>query len=426
MIGAEARNDTEEPHAESLAHPGHIQPITIPIAVERRPEGEKHAIPQPAGYSEALIEAQGFGVYNHRNGMIGGVFTSAHSDHPEWETLFDYRKYIDHRNFSDARYATDRSTINVGCNDYQAAVVPTGDAAVDAATVESARAASIAYLYWLQTQAPRDDGSGYGYPNLMVRTDIFGRSDGTAPEAYIRESRRLAKPVVRVLEQHISVPSSSIPGVRAPVNFSDSCGVCMYEIDVHQIFGPPGTPWVGGITVRPFQIPLGALIATDASNVIAGCKNIGATHLTSGAYRVHPGEWAVGEAAGTLAAYCAGQNVLPAQAHANPFRIAALQLRLLERGAPIFWWDDVTYAADQKVFTAANLLGVRGYLCDPNSLHFRPNDTISQSERDAVDSHAGRKLPWPGNAMSRGQAAIWLCAEIGLPSSEVVENWNSS
>jgi hypothetical protein len=423
VIGAEAKSDTQEPHAEATANPGHIQPITVSIAVEHRPDGETHVIPKPANYTPELIAAQGFGVYGGRNGMIGGVFSSAHSPNPGWETLFDYRQYVDHANFADAAYATDRTTINVGCNDYQAAVIPTGDDAHDAAIVEAARAVSSAYLYWLQTEAPRDDGSGSGYPNLMVRTDIFGSADGTAPQAYIRESRRIAKPVVRVLEQHISVTAAQSSLARAPMNFSDSCGICMYGIDVHQIYGPPGTPWIGGIDVKPFQIPLGALIPTDASNVIMACKNIGATHITSGAYRVHPGEWAIGEAVGTLAAYCVGQAVTPGQMHGNGARIAAYQLRLLEYGAPIFWWDDVSFETDPKTFAAANLAGVRGFMSDPNALHFRPADTISQSEMDAIDNHAGKQLPWPSSAMTRAQAAVWLCAELGLPSNDVVQQW---
>jgi FAD dependent oxidoreductase len=415
FIGAESKFDTEEPHAEEQASPGHVQPITVSIAVEHRPEGEQHVIAPPPNYSPALIAAQDFNVYNKRNGMIGGVFSSANSPNPGWETLFNYRQYVDHRNFADPNYACDRSVINVGCNDYQEAVIPTGDPAKDAAIVEDARAVSIAYLYWLQTEAPRDDGSGKGYPNLMVRRDIFGRADGTAPQAYIRESRRITKPIVRILEQHIAVADPHAPGVRAPMNFSDSCGICMYGIDVHQVYGPPATPWVGGINVRPFQIPLGSLIPTDVSNLITACKNIGATHLTSGAYRVHPGEWAIGEAAGVLAAYCVGQSILPAQTLANSSRVAALQLRLLEQGVPIFWYDDLDYGRDAKTFAAAHLLAVRGFLSDAASLHFRPADNITQGERDAASSHAGRALPWPANAMTRAAAAAWLCAELGLP-----------
>ncbi|MCB0116015.1 MAG: FAD-dependent oxidoreductase, partial [Caldilineaceae bacterium] len=37
---------------------------------------------------------------------------------------------------------------------------------------------SFSLLYWMQTEAPRHDGSGYGYPGLRLRPDIVGTSDG--------------------------------------------------------------------------------------------------------------------------------------------------------------------------------------------------------------------------------------------------------
>jgi hypothetical protein len=95
-----------------------------------------------------------------------------------------------------------------------------------------------------------------------------------------------------------------------------------------------------------------------------------------------------------------------------------LQLRLLEQGVPIFWWDDLDYNEDPKTFAAANLIGVRGFMSDSATLHFRPKAAITQSERDATSSRAERQLPWP--TTTRAQAAAWLCAELGLPSSEAV------
>jgi hypothetical protein len=415
FIGAEGKDDTHEPQAEDQENRGYIQPFTVPIAVEHALDGVDHSIQKPAHY-DALVASQGFRVYNEKNGWIGGVFSSAHSAHPEWETVFNYRVYIDHRNFSDSNYTTDRTTLNVGSNDYQSALIPTGDAARDAAIVEAGREASIAYLYWLQHDAPRDDG-GQGYPSLKPRADIFGRDDGTAPQPYIRESRRISKPLApanrdgRVLETDIA-PAI---GVRAPTNWPDSVGIGHYAADVHKCWGPPGTPYKSVDSVGAFQIPLGALIPSDATNYVAGCKNLAVTHLTNGAYRVHPIEWAVGEAAGTLAAYCAGQNVAPAAVYGDGARLAALQLRLLENGAPIFFWDDLSYDHDRKTFAAANLLGVRGYMIDPATMHFRPGDQITQNERNAIDAHHGSALPWPNQGMTRGQAAIWVCSELGLP-----------
>jgi hypothetical protein len=39
-------------------------------------------------------------------------------------------------------------------------------------------------------------------------------------------------------------------------------------------------------------------------NLVAGAKNIGTTHISNGAYRLHHTEWNIGEAAGALAAFC--------------------------------------------------------------------------------------------------------------------------
>ena len=52
---------------------------------------------------------------------------------------------------------------------------------------------------------------------------------------------------------------------------------------------------------RPFQIPLGALLPIRVENLLPACKNLGVTHITNGAYRLHPVEWNTGEAAGMIA-----------------------------------------------------------------------------------------------------------------------------
>jgi FAD dependent oxidoreductase len=245
-----------------------------------------------------------------------------------------------------------------------------------------------------------------------VRTDMFGTSDGTAPQPYIRESRRIAQPLVQVREQDIAAPTAP----RAPTNFKDSVGIGHYPADVHECYGPPGTPYVDAGTIGPFQVPLGALIPKDATNYIAGCKNLGATHITGGAYRVHPVEWAIGEAAGTFAAYCVGQQVAPAAVHAASDRIAALQSRLLQNGAPIFWWDDVSYDADPTTFTAIQLLGARGtFEGDGKTLNFDPGGDFPQASRDAIDQRENHAFNWPSGSLTRAQAAVLICEQLGLP-----------
>jgi hypothetical protein len=70
-------------------------------------------------------------------------------------------------------------------------------------------------------------------------------------------------------------------------------------------------------------------------NLIAGCKNIGTTHLTNGCYRLHPVEWNIGEAAGALAAFALQQGRSPAAVRAE--RLAAFQQSLRDEGVPLAW-----------------------------------------------------------------------------------------
>jgi len=403
-IGAEAHSDTQEPNAPAVAHPEWVQPITVPIAIERR-DGENHTIPKPANFDD-IARKQNFHIID---GDINGVLQPKLGGS---ESVFGYRQYIDARNFNDPNYAHDRTTLNVGSNDYMDATLPSGDPARDRTIYNGARDASIAFLYWLQTEAKRDNGSGSGFPELKVRTDAFGTADGCAPAAYIRESRRIDAEE-RILQQHIAKQSFPAGTQRAAL-FQTSCGIGTYGIDIHAATGP-GTPWLAFETLH-FQIPLGSLLPKQLDNFIAACKNIGATHLTSGAYRVHPVEWAIGEAAGILGAFAARQGVTPKQVYQETDRRTTYQYRLLARGVPIYWWSDVQFEDDPKTFAAAHLCAVNGVFSggDPN-FAFNPNEPTSATTQKAIDDNVGRELPWPDTAMTRAEAAVFVCQQMGWP-----------
>ena len=100
-----------------------------------------------------------------------------------------------------------------------------------------------------------------------------------------------------MLEQHIAYPLRP----DGPELFADSVGIGCYRIDLHPRVSGAGYLDLG---CWPFQIPLGAMIPVRVENLLPGGKNLGVTHITNGAFRVHPVEWNVGEAAGLLAAFC--------------------------------------------------------------------------------------------------------------------------
>ena len=203
-----------------------------------------------------------------------------------------------------------------------------------------ARQLSLALVHWLQTEAPRADG-GTGFPGLRLRPDAVGSTDGLAQAPYIRESRRIvAQQTVR--EQDVSAENHD------NVEFRDSVGIAQYFIDMwpRTEGGPPFL-----IPARPAQIPLGALLPIRLRNLLPACKNAGFTQITNSVYRMHAGEWAVGEAAGAIAAHCVLRRIEPAALRASD-AFASFRVLLDQLGVRTSWprfesvrtWPDMVEA----------------------------------------------------------------------------------
>ena len=121
--------------------------------------------------------------------------------------------------------------------------------------------------------------------------------------------------------------------VRA-MQFADSVGIGSYHMDLH--ITTTGDHGAYGSTL-PFQIPLGALIPRRVENLLPACKNIGVTHLTNGCYRLHPVEWNIGEAAGSLAAFCVAQKKSPREVRNKSELLADFQKFLRADGVRLEW-----------------------------------------------------------------------------------------
>lgn len=394
VAGTESHADTGEADAAATARANWVQPITFCIALEHRPGGD-YTIPKPAEY-DALKAEQGYA-------LVDGAITKMFAGDDWSTTMWNYRRYIDARNFADPAFPYDLSMINTGSNDYQQASIPSGNAATDAATIARARQAALGFLYWLQTECPRDDGSGYGYPELRPNPDAFDTADGVAPVPYVRESRRIVA-VKRIVESDIAKAGN--PGPRAPL-MTDTCGIGTYAyMDGHAMKG--ATPPMPGfwIDIWPAQIPAGALVPRRLTNLLAACKNIGTTHLTNGLYRLHPLEWNVGEAAGALAAFAHANGVLPRDVVGQEHLLRGYQRALVAAGVPLFWWTDVPYG--DPAFEATQLAGATGMMTgDGNSeMKFFPGTALTDAARAALVAKAGTSIP--ADVATRGDAARWL------------------
>ena len=333
VTGAESRATTGEPHAAEHENPTDDQAVTVCFAIEHR-AGEDHTIDkprqyqlwrefQPPGWPGPLLGWTTPRPETHEQ-LTRGLFESADGK-PWWR----FRRILDQSNFQSGFACSDVTIVNWPQNDYWFGPILGADPAERARNLESARQLSLSLLYWMQTEAPRSDG-GIGYPGLRLRGDVVGGTpDGLAPAPYVRSSRRI-RAEFTVLEQHIAYPLRP----DGPELFEDSVGIGCYRIDLHPRVGGGGYLDLG---CWPFQIPLGAMLPVRVENLLPGGKNLGVTHITNGAFRVHPVEWNVGESAGLLAAFCLEGNHVPRTVRHRPELLRAFQSLLTRQGIELAW-----------------------------------------------------------------------------------------
>lgn len=367
-VGAEAASETGEPHAQpKRPRPECVQSFTYPFALERRPRVERNIIPRPPEYERfrtrqpysLQIEVHGGEIYSETSGRLGfRIFETAPGTKGG---LWQYRRLIDAAQFPDSG-SNDISMFNWPGNDYRDGSLIDRSPIEIATTLQQAKRVSLGFLYWLQTEAPAESDR-IGAPELKLRPDVMGTDDGLSKFPYIRESRRIVA-LKTILEQELSV--ACLSGPRA-AHFPDSVGIGWYPIDIHPVAGDVGI----SCRTHPFQIPLGALIPIRLTNLIAGGKNIGTTHISNGCYRLHPVEWNVGESAGVLAAFTLRNDTTPAQVRSNAELLGALQTTLLKDGVPLAWITDVPVGDPAFPSVQAN------YMADPrpfeNALTCRSN-----------------------------------------------------
>lgn len=348
VSGRESRDQTGEPGAAETADPLDMQSVVWCLALDHRAD-ENHTIDRPRDYDFyrdwrppawggnriLSFERPPANDGRPRSCMLTVnpdddpfAIDTDHRNMPPTVELWTYRRISARRQFRAGFLDSDVTIMHWHMNDYTRGPLFGVPDAQD--HWEGARQLSLSALYWLQTEAPRPDG-GTGWPGLRLRPDVAGTSDGLAMAPYIRESRRI-RARQTILEQDVSVDLLGEGGAR---QYPDTVGVGHYFwIDQHA--GTAGRRGKGG-RPKPFQIPLGALIPIRTRNLLPAGKNIGTTHITNGCYRLHPVEWAVGEAVGTVLARCVQFGLEPQQIHEDATLVEDLQGDLMAAGVQLGW-----------------------------------------------------------------------------------------
>jgi hypothetical protein len=368
VVGAESRDDTHEPNAADKPNAACVQSFTYPFVVERT-NSPHPPIEPPAAY-DSILKRQDFTLRMNYPAEFG------------WRGTFEYKFYGDDppipNNMSPGPFfswrrlrvaPTELALMNWPRQDYAAESILDREPSDLARILQTAKQTSLAFLYWMQHDLH--------HPEIVLRAGEMGTTDGLSKYPYIRESRRM-QARGRVVEQDIVDEYQTGPRARW---FDDSIGIGFYMVDIH----PCGANEKGHMMMpKPFQIPLAALLPKTDINFLPAGKTIGVTHLTNGAFRLHPIEWMIGEAAGTVASLNAS----------SPSR--DIQRDLVRAGVPIVWFDDLPVTDPD--FADIQFAAIEGIYPLGADLHASPDAPITRAEA-AVGLAA-----WAGEKLSRDDA----------------------
>lgn len=154
----------------------------------------------------------------------------------------------------------------------------------------------------------------------FLKSDVPGFENAylqiTGTQIGVRETRRIVGEYVLTAEDILTARK-----------FDDCIARGSYPVDIHDPDGggtvlkhlPPG---------ESYDIPYRCLVPLGIDNLLVAGRPISSTHEAHSSIRVMPIACAIGEAAGTAAAICAGESVTPRRLNVN-----VLQQKLLAQGA---------------------------------------------------------------------------------------------
>jgi hypothetical protein len=236
--------------------------------------------------------------------------------------------------------------------------------------LQKAKAKTIRFIYFLQTQ--------FGFKNLGIADDEYPTADKLPLIPYYRESRRL-QGMVRFKVQDLAKPFEQPNAL-----YKTGVVVGDYPIDHHHRENTDVPKDLGFYPVPSYNIPIGSLIPKTIKGLIVAEKSISVSNIVNGTTRLQPVVILIGQAAGTIAAWCV-QNNKPAQ----QVNIRNIQEKLLNSKAYIMPYYDVKpthphFIDIQKIGATGILKGVGQPNAWANRTWFYPDTTVTTQE--AIES----------------------------------------
>ena len=377
-VGQESRSETGEAILPEDARPQCQQSFTFDVLVERTLPGGGVSVGAPPGYAhEAWLNINEFtdtfwvqrqGKWRPRN------FFSDFG-------IFRYRRVKRTDPYEKAIRPGDITVINWGVstdpdrrffcgNEYRPDRLVGVSREERKQHLQRGRDRARAYIHFLQSN---------GIPDLKPRGDLTWTDDGIALEPYIREARRgVALTTIR----HEDIAKSFFPENTARARaFEDSVGIGQYHyLDLHgnDVQGHV-TPIGKDVLALPFTLSIKALAPINTDGLILSSKSIGVSHIANAVYRMHPIEWAIGEASGMLAVFSVWTGREARDLATDEAQIRKIQAFLTRNGIPIYWFDDISH--NDPDFEAIQVMAAASVIRseDETRLSFRPYARVNRA-----------------------------------------------
>ncbi len=351
-IGSDGKDVLQEPSAPRKSNPQCTQAFTYPFAMAILNDGgaSKAAFKGietgiPRAEHRRKFEMEGFPMYHNRglfnyrrivSRYIGDAAVSRST--PGEITLVNWNKGNDWNIIDEPLVMTDDVLLQTG--QFQNWM-----GGLSAQALKNGEDHALLFAEWLmENQATADLPLSYLYgPEAPM-----GTLSGLSMAPYIREGRRIiGRPAYgqeefMMREQDLRV---DMPGGR---DFSKTAvALVHYDIDIHgcryRNWQPAYEATRASVNERlamPLPIPLEALIPVGVDNLLIGGKSIAGSHIINAMTRVHQGEWAVGAAAGSTAAWLLREaqpnDLTPAQILATN-QVSDLQAYLVQQKLRYTW-----------------------------------------------------------------------------------------
>lgn len=229
-----------------------------------------------------------------------------------------------------------------------------------------AKAQTLRFIYFIQHQL--------GFKHLGFADDEYPTNDRFPLIPYHRESRRV-KGLVRMDIHHIAKPFQ----IETPL-YRTGIAVGDYPIDHHHKKNPEAPQHLDFYGVPSFNIPLGALIPSNTKGLVVAEKSISVSNVVNGTTRLQAIALLIGQAAGTLAATAAKENI-----PAEKVSVRKVQAALLATNAYIMPYFDIPlthphFEAVQKIGATGILKGQGVPTGWANRTYFHPDSLLNRKD----------------------------------------------